>query len=134
MRFGIIFSLLLLSSCASLRPSPRNPDVAKYDLGGRWQSGEQTLLISCYGRFELDRQDAYEAKVRPQVGHFALKPIKHAVPSSKYSGEILSITDTQLTINAIFEIDFAFQRSATDPSVMKLDQDVWRRVEAFDCR
>lgn|GEM_PF-6103806 len=134
MKLRIVFSLLLLSSCASLRPSPRNPDVSKYDLGGRWQSGIQTLFISCYGRFELDRHDDYEAKVRPRVGRLALKPIKHAVPSSKYSGEILSISDSTLTIDAIFQIDFKFQSPQGSPSVMKLDEDLWQRVEAFDCR
>lgn len=126
--------MILLSSCASLRPSPPNPDVAKYDLGGRWQSGKQTLMISCYGRFELDQHDAYEAKVRPRIGYLAMKPIKHEVPSSKYEGEIISVTDTNIKVNAIFDIDFAYQSSPGNTSVMKLDSNVWQRVERFDCR
>ena len=91
-------------------------------------------MISCQGRFELDRNDAHDFKLRPRVGYLSMKQIRHSVPSSKYFGEIQTVTEKKLTIDAIFEISFDFEISHETPSKMKLDQDVWTRVEENQCQ
>lgn len=133
-QFGTLLTLLLAASCANLRPAPAHPGVKKYHLPGRWVSGPQTLFISCRGRFELDRHDDYNLKVKPRIGYLTTKPVmKHDVPSSKYHGEIIDVTDTSLVVDAIFDITFAFKTSPNDPSKIMLDDDVWQRVESFEC-
>jgi len=131
--FSILIFTFLLYACANLRPSPPHPGIRKYDLAGRWTSGIQQLYISCYGRFELDQNDGGSITSQVRVGVVDFKEKKHNVPSSKYSGDVKEVTDSQLTINSIFEITYRFLPPSGLPVKMRLDEDVWTRVEDFDC-